>query len=150
MLQYFGSFALGWSLSSSTFFLSTCLDRYPILYTPPISDSQPSSSVTDIRGACPFQQKRRQAIVKMADIDADLLALAGDSSSDEGEAKETTAAVRSESPVSAKSSSPARQRSREFPAKSGVAKKRITKSGTGTRHVARRARKDDSEEEGEA
>ena len=83
----------------------------------------------------------------MADIDAELLALAGDSSDDEQEqAEDTTAVNKAESPLSAGSGSPAGQRKRESSAKPGPARKKTTNG----KKSGRKSRGDDSEEEGEA
>ncbi|KAI9671915.1 MAG: hypothetical protein M1817_002354 [Caeruleum heppii] len=88
----------------------------------------------------------------MADIDADLLALAGDSPSDGEEPQQgTTSAIKDEdSPASPPSSSPAADSRRGSSARPANVRKRASSSTGAGRHGVKRSRRDDSEEEGEA
>ncbi len=84
----------------------------------------------------------------MADLDAELLALAGgDTSSDE----ETTSKTRnkSESPPSSPTS-PLGTQQRDSGVKVGVARKKSTKMSGGAKKAIKKAKRQDSEEEGEA
>ncbi|KAI9758902.1 MAG: hypothetical protein M4579_002713 [Chaenotheca gracillima] len=86
----------------------------------------------------------------MADIDADLLALAGDDDSSEDETtQQLDNATKPESPRSEKSSSPSGKRKRDTSTKPAATKKRVSKPSGAARRVKARKR-DDSEEEGEA
>ncbi|KAI9849795.1 MAG: hypothetical protein M1837_000006 [Sclerophora amabilis] len=88
----------------------------------------------------------------MADIDADLLALAGDgdSDSDDQNAQQSNNTAKSESPVSVKSDGPAGKRKRDTSSKPAAARKRVSKSSGGTKRTTKMRKRDDSEEEGEA
>lgn len=82
----------------------------------------------------------------MADLDAELLALAGGDSSSE---EETTSKARAKSESRAPSPTstvPTQQRE----GKAGVARKKTTKVPGGSKRAPKRPRRQDSEEEGEA
>ena len=85
----------------------------------------------------------------MADLDAELLALAGGDSSDEEDTKPTTTNTKLESPSSSPGSSD-RGINGSSANKSSVAQKKTFKSRAGARKSVKKSRKDDSEEEGEA
>ncbi|KAI9830120.1 MAG: hypothetical protein M1838_005824 [Thelocarpon superellum] len=86
----------------------------------------------------------------MADLDADLLALAGDSSDEQEEQQPPHAAEgKSASPPSAKSASPEPPRRRPSPEYAGVAKKRTAKPAGATRRGAKKRDREEWEE-GEA
>ncbi|KAI9805674.1 MAG: hypothetical protein M1833_005167 [Piccolia ochrophora] len=86
----------------------------------------------------------------MANIDDELLALAGDSSSEDEATPQLTTAPKSESPVTAKSSSPVATQRPDSAPKPGVARRRVTKPSRPAKRTVRKGKRDDSEEEGEA
>ena len=84
----------------------------------------------------------------MADLDAELLALAGgDSSSDDEDTTKTH--PKSESPASSAISPPGTQ-NRDAEVKLGVARKKDAKPAATMRKSQKRAKREESEEEGEA
>ena len=88
----------------------------------------------------------------MADLDAELLALAGGDSSDEESTKQTiTTTTKNESPASS-DRSPTGNVNGATMGKLGVAQKKSAASKTrvGTKKTTKKGRRDDSEEEGEA
>lgn len=87
----------------------------------------------------------------MADLDAELLALAGGDSSDDGSTKPTTSTTKNESPASSDLSPTGNSNSATM-GKLGVAQKKsaVTKARLGPKKTTKKGRRDDSEEEGEA
>ncbi len=84
----------------------------------------------------------------MADLDAELLALAGgDTSSDEEDTTKTH--TKSESPASS-ATSPAGTQQRDSGTKLGVARKKSIKMTGVVKKAPKKAKREDSEEEGEA
>ncbi len=87
----------------------------------------------------------------MADLDAELLALAGDdTSSDEAETKQSTNHVKSESPNSTPRSPISKSQRESSSARAGPAPKKGATAVGGAKKSAKRSKRDDSEEEGEA
>lgn len=84
----------------------------------------------------------------MADLDAELLALAGDDSSDEETSKPTNTTTKAASPISTAGPSTAK------PSDTSANKSNMATKGTakvnGNATKAKKGRKDESEEEGEA
>ena len=87
----------------------------------------------------------------MADLDAELLALAGGDSSDDESTKPTTTTTKNESPASS-ARSPTANSNGAIMGKLGVAQKKsaATKARLGVKKPTKKSRRDDSEEEGEA
>ena len=87
----------------------------------------------------------------MADLDAELLALAGGDSSDDESTKPTTTTTKNESPASS-ARSPTGNSNGATMGKLGVAQKvsTVTKARVGAKKTTKKGRRDDSEEEGEA
>ncbi|KAI9797164.1 MAG: hypothetical protein M1835_001837 [Candelina submexicana] len=87
----------------------------------------------------------------MADLDAELLALAGDdTSSDEAETKLSTNHIKSESPSSTPRSPTGTSQRDSSSAKAGPAQKKVAKAVGSAKKSAKKGKRDDSEEEGEA
>lgn len=88
----------------------------------------------------------------MADLDAELLALAGGDSSDDESTKPTTTATKNESPASSARSPTGISNGSTMGKLLGVAQKKssVTKARLGAKKTTKKGRRDDSEEEGEA
>ena len=87
----------------------------------------------------------------MADIDADILALAGDESTGEETANEKAIDTKPESPPTAKPASPASKRKRSASPIPSVEKmNNLQESGGATQTDVKKRKKDDSPEDGEA
>ncbi len=94
-----------------------------------------------------FQHIPDSGSAKMADLDAELLALAGgDTSSDEDNTSKTRTKTESPPPSS---NSPAGTQQRDSGIKLGVARKKTTKMSRVTKRIPKRAKRPESEE-GEA
>ena len=87
----------------------------------------------------------------MADLDAELLALAGGDSSDEESTKPTTTTTKNESPASS-ARSPTVNLNGATMGKLGMAQKKsaASKARVGTKKPTKKGRRDESQEEGEA
>ena len=87
----------------------------------------------------------------MADLDADILALAGETSDEAESPAPSAVAVPPESPNATASHVPAEEKKGEASPKSPVSKKRDLVSTTDeAERMSKKARRDESEEEGEA
>jgi hypothetical protein len=87
----------------------------------------------------------------MADIDADILALAGDESTGEETANEKTIDAKPESPPAAKPPSPASKRKRSASPIPSIEKmNHLQEPGGATQADVKKRKKDDSPEDGEA
>ncbi|KAI9809125.1 MAG: hypothetical protein M1825_002414 [Sarcosagium campestre] len=86
----------------------------------------------------------------MATLDADLLALAGDSSDEEEAPRQTSTMTKSASPAVQRSSSPTGNQERDAGSRPGVARRRSSKAARPASQGLKRSRREDSEEEGEA
>ena len=85
----------------------------------------------------------------MADLDAELLALAGGDSSDEEDTKPTTDATNGES-ISSPTKSPVHNTTKALTTKVTATPKKTNKMKAGTKKPTKKGKRDDSEEEGEA
>ncbi|MCJ1396371.1 hypothetical protein MMC18_009261 [Xylographa bjoerkii] len=85
----------------------------------------------------------------MADLDAELLALAGGDSSDEESPKPTTSTTKVESPQSS-AGSPIDNANGAFASKAVVPQKKSSKPKAGAKKGTKKTKRDESEEEGEA
>jgi hypothetical protein len=87
----------------------------------------------------------------MADIDADILALAGDESTGEETANEKAIVTKLESPPVTKPASPASKRKRSASPMPSIERvNNVQESDGAIQHDARKRKKDDSPEDGEA
>ena len=85
----------------------------------------------------------------MADLDAELLALAGGDSSDEEDTKPTVDTTKGES-ISPPTKSPLHNTMRASTTKTAVASKKPNKIKAGAKKSTKKGKREDSEEEGEA
>ena len=86
----------------------------------------------------------------MADIDADILALAGDESTGEETANEKAIVAKPESPPATKPASPASKRKRSSSPIPSIERVNNTRESDGAQVDVKKRKKDDSPEDGEA